>query len=57
VEGTLSDIARKVKGAGIGKQALIIVGDVLRARREGLKAKSLLYDKGFSHEFRDGIIA
>jgi precorrin-4/cobalt-precorrin-4 C11-methyltransferase len=57
LEGTLSDIARKVKGAGIGKQALIIVGDVLRARREGLKAKSLLYDKGFSHEFRDGILA
>jgi precorrin-4/cobalt-precorrin-4 C11-methyltransferase len=55
VEGTLADIAAKVREAGIGKQALIIVGDVLRARREGLKAKSLLYDKGFSHEFRKGI--
>jgi precorrin-4/cobalt-precorrin-4 C11-methyltransferase len=57
VEGLLSDIAAKVKAAGIGKQALVIVGDVLKARREGLKAKSLLYDKTFSHEYRKGIIA
>jgi precorrin-4/cobalt-precorrin-4 C11-methyltransferase len=57
VEGTLTDIAAKVKEAGIGKQALIVVGEVLGARREGLKAKSLLYDRGFSHEFRDGIVA
>ncbi|RNC69211.1 MAG: precorrin-4 C(11)-methyltransferase [Desulfuromonadales bacterium] len=56
VEGTLADIAAKVKEAGIGKQALILVGDVLRARREGMKARSLLYDKGFSHEFRTGIV-
>jgi precorrin-4/cobalt-precorrin-4 C11-methyltransferase len=56
VEGTLADIAAKVREAGIGKQALVIVGDVLRARREGLPAKSLLYDKGFSHEFRKGIV-
>lgn len=56
VEGTLADIAGKVQAAGIGKQALILVGDVLKARREGLKAKSLLYDKGFSHEFRKGIV-
>ncbi len=56
VEGTLADIAEKTRGAGIGKQALIIVGDVLKARREGLKAKSLLYDKEFSHGFRKGII-
>ncbi|MBI1921389.1 MAG: precorrin-4 C(11)-methyltransferase [Geobacter sp.] len=57
LEGTLSDIAAKVKGAGIGKQAVILVGDVLRARQEGLKAKSLLYDKGFSHGYRKGIVA
>ncbi|HTP65662.1 MAG TPA: precorrin-4 C(11)-methyltransferase [Geobacteraceae bacterium] len=56
VEGTLLDIAAKVREAGIGKQALIIVGDVLRARREGIKAKSLLYDKEFSHEYRKGIV-
>jgi len=56
VEGTLADIAGKAKGAGISRQALIIVGDVLKARQEGLKAKSLLYDEGFSHEFRKGIV-
>ncbi len=56
VEGTLADIAARVHEAGIGKQALIIIGDVLKARREGMKAKSLLYDKKFSHEFRKGII-
>lgn len=56
VEGTLADIAGKVLEAGIGKQALIIVGEVLNARRDGMKAKSLLYDKGFSHEFRDGLV-
>jgi len=52
VEGTLADIAGKVRAAGIDRQALILVGDVLAARREGLKAKSLLYDKGFEHGFR-----
>jgi precorrin-4/cobalt-precorrin-4 C11-methyltransferase len=56
VEGRLSDIAEQVQGAQIGKQAVIIVGDVLRARREGLAAVSLLYDKGFSHEYRKGIV-
>lgn len=56
VAGTLADIAAKVKAAGIDRQALIIVGDVLKARQEGLKAKSLLYDKGFSHGFRNGIV-
>jgi precorrin-4/cobalt-precorrin-4 C11-methyltransferase len=56
VEGSLTDIAAKTREAGIDRQALIIVGDVLRARREGLKAKSLLYDKEFSHGFRKGII-
>ena len=56
VEGTLANIAAKSRDAGIGRQALIIVGDVLKARKEGLKAKSLLYDKDFSHEFRKGIL-
>ncbi len=56
VEGTLANIANLVKEAEIGKQALILVGDVLRARLEGLKAKSLLYDKKFSHGCRNGII-
>jgi len=52
VERTLADIAGKVRAAGIDLQALILVGDVLAARRQGLKAKSLLYDKGFEHGFR-----
>lgn len=56
VEGTLFDIAAKVKKAGIGKQALILVGDVLRARCEGMRAKSLLYDKAFTHGCREGIV-
>lgn len=56
VQGTLTDIAAKVKEAGIGKQALILVGDVLRARSEGMKAKSLLYDKEFTHGCREGIV-
>ena len=52
VEGTLADIAEKVKQAGIDRQALVIVGDVLRARRAGLAAVSKLYDREFSHGFR-----
>jgi len=52
VEGTLADIAAKIKSAGIGKQAIILVGDVLKARREGMQAVSKLYDETFSHEFR-----
>jgi precorrin-4/cobalt-precorrin-4 C11-methyltransferase len=56
LEGTLADITGKVQGADIGKQAVIIVGEVLRARREGLAAVSKLYDREFSHEYRKGII-
>jgi precorrin-4/cobalt-precorrin-4 C11-methyltransferase len=56
LRGTLADIAGKVRAAGIDRQALIIVGDVLAARIEGLKAKSLLYDAGFSHGFRDSVV-
>ena len=52
IEGNLADIAAKVKSAGIGKQALIIVGDVLKARREGVPELSKLYDRNFSHGFR-----
>ena len=54
VEGTLADISDKVRESGITKQALIIIGDVLMARRQGMTARSLLYDKDFSHEFRKG---
>lgn len=56
IRGSLADIAATVREAGIDRQALIIVGDVLAARREGLKAKSLLYDGEFSHGFRGSIV-
>lgn len=52
VEGTLADIAAKVAAAGIGRQALILVGEVLSARSAGVPEKSLLYDKDFTHGFR-----
>ncbi|HAO94157.1 MAG TPA: precorrin-4 C(11)-methyltransferase [Deltaproteobacteria bacterium] len=48
VRGALSDIAGKVKEAGITRHALIIVG---RAIGDDSQA-SLLYDKGFSHGYR-----
>lgn len=57
LSGNLGDIAAKVKEAGIGKQALIIVGDVLNARQQGLAALSKLYDRQFSHGCREGIVA
>lgn len=57
IQCTLAELAEKVHLAGIDRQALIIVGDVLAARREGLKAKSLLYDGEFSHGFREGFVA
>jgi precorrin-4/cobalt-precorrin-4 C11-methyltransferase len=54
IEGTLADIAARVQAAGIEKQALILVGDVLAARREGLTAVSKLYDREFTHGCREG---
>jgi len=52
VRGTLADISAKVKEAGIGKTALIYVGEALRASEESLGRTSKLYDKGFAHEYR-----
>ncbi|WP_408955869.1 precorrin-4 C(11)-methyltransferase [Natroniella sp. ANB-PHB2] len=49
VKGTLEDIAVKVKEAGINKTAMILVGDFLDTEYE----KSKLYDKNFTHEFRE----
>jgi precorrin-4/cobalt-precorrin-4 C11-methyltransferase len=46
--GTLGDIAKKVKEAGVKRHALIVVGDVL----EKTYQKSKLYDAGFNHGFR-----
>jgi precorrin-4/cobalt-precorrin-4 C11-methyltransferase len=46
--GTLRDIADKVKAADIQKFSQILVGDFIQNATE----RSLLYDPGFSHEFR-----
>lgn len=46
--GTLGDIAGKVEEAGIKRQALIVVGDVLRR----VYRRSKLYDANFEHGFR-----
>lgn len=46
--GTVRDIVEKVKEAGIKRQAIIIVGDVLNKKYR----KSKLYDKHFGHMFR-----
>ena len=50
VRGTLENIADKVAKEGIGKTALIIVGDVFKGRYE----KSKLYDPSFTHGYREG---
>lgn len=46
--GTLQNIARKVKKARITRQALIIVGEVLKKNYQ----RSKLYDNNFEHMFR-----
>lgn len=51
VIGSLNDIAAKVKEAGIKKTALTVVGDFLGDEYE----LSKLYDKTFTHEFRQGM--
>jgi len=48
--GTLDDIAEKVKEAVITKCAQILVGDFINCDYD----KSLLYDKSFTHMFREG---
>jgi precorrin-4 C11-methyltransferase len=49
VTGTLGDISQKVKLKGINKTAMILVGDFLK----DIKAYSKLYDREFSHSFRE----
>lgn len=51
VTGNLTDIAQKVKAAGITKTALTVVGDFLGSEYE----LSKLYDKHFTHEYRKGV--
>ena len=50
VTGTLADIAEKVQAAGITKTALVTIGDFLGDSY----ALSKLYDKAFTHEYRQG---
>ncbi|MGO1652005.1 cobalt-precorrin-4/precorrin-4 C(11)-methyltransferase, partial [Senegalia sp. (in: firmicutes)] len=49
VEGTLKDISKKVEEADIRKTAQILVGNFLGDKY----SLSKLYDKNFSHEYRD----
>lgn len=50
VRGVLEDIGDKVESAGIRKTAMIVVGEALSREL----AASLLYDPGFSHQYRVG---
>lgn len=50
---TLEDAVEKVRAAGIQRQALILVGDVLTKQAPGSHGpRSKLYDAGFAHGFR-----
>ncbi len=51
IRGTLKDIAQKVKDAKITRTAIIVIGDVLKD--ETLKAVSRLYDRKFTHGYRE----
>jgi precorrin-4/cobalt-precorrin-4 C11-methyltransferase len=48
----IKDLAARVREENITHQAIIIVGKALETRKQGLKSKSKLYDKKFSHGFR-----
>jgi precorrin-4/cobalt-precorrin-4 C11-methyltransferase len=48
----LSELAERVRAAQLTRQALIIVGKALDARRSGAARPSKLYDKEFAHRFR-----
>lgn len=52
VRGTLANIAGRVSEEGIGKTAMIVVGDVLARAGE----RSRLYDPTFSHGYRTGTV-
>ncbi len=54
LRATLETIAALVRSEQIGRQALILVGDVFGAKStEAGGKRSKLYDKSFSHQFRD----
>ncbi len=49
IRATVADLAQKCEEAGIGRQALILVGEALGPQHTA----SLLYDKSFSHGYRN----
>ena len=53
LRGSLADIAAQVEAAGIGRQALILVGEALRPH----ESSSRLYDAQFSHGYRNHLPA
>ncbi len=52
IRGTLTDIKKRCQAAQISSQAMIIVSPTLGARAWPELKKSKLYDKAFSHQFR-----
>ena len=48
----IRDLAARIREENITNQAVIIVSKVLDTRKQGLKSKSKLYDKTFSHGYR-----
>lgn len=50
VRGTLGDLARRVREAGLDRQIMVVVGRALR----GNHARSKLYDPEFTHGWRSG---
>jgi precorrin-4/cobalt-precorrin-4 C11-methyltransferase len=54
IRGTLCDITQKVKDVAIDRQALIVVGDILKDMDNMCEENifSCLYDKAFAHMFR-----
>ena len=52
IHTNIKNLPEVVQMEGITRQALIIVGRALEVRETGLKERSKLYDKGFSHSFR-----
>ncbi len=53
IRSTVAELAQKCTEAGIGRQALILVGEALRQQ----DTSSLLYDKSFSHGYRNSLAA
>ena len=57
LRGTVADLARQVQEAGIGRQALILVGRALATSPADRtqRAASRLYDAHFSHGYRNAL--